>query len=339
MGQRKQNDERIPQARGQVVKSLEISLGLFQIQVPLPNSPLRYLNSYVITEGERNLLVDTGWNREECYEALTAGLCELDVDLEKTDFFITHRHADHLGLVSRIARTKSRVFLSEIEAEFVRRWNGLELPYATKHGFPQQLVGPLQEHHPAAKLSHDRTIEMIPLKDGDTLTYGNYHFRCVETPGHSQGHMCLYEPQTRFLLSGDHLLVDITPNIQNWDDSENPLKQYLASLNKIHPLEVDLVLPGHRRVFQDHRQRIQELISHHERRLAEVLHVVTEEPLSAYETASRMTWEIEAEDWEEFPVLQKWFAAGEALSHLRYLEEEGAVRRAASSGIVKFCGR
>jgi hypothetical protein len=49
-----------------------------------------------------------------------------------------------------------------------------------------------------------------------------------------------------------------------------------------------------------------------------------------------MTWDIEAEDWEAFPVVQKWFAAGEALSHLRYLEEEGTIRRNANSEIVKF---
>jgi glyoxylase-like metal-dependent hydrolase (beta-lactamase superfamily II) len=318
---------------------VEISSNLFQIQIPLPKSPLRYLNAYVIKSDERNLIIDTGWNREECYEALTGALRQLDVNLEKTDIFITHRHADHLGLVSRVAREKSRVFLDRTEAEFVKTWDGLNMPSAAKHGFPEHLVKPLLEQHPAAKLRHDKMLEVIPLGDGDSLNYGKYHFRCLETPGHTQGHMCLYEPETRFLLSGDHILSDITSNIQSWDDSENPLKLYLASLNKIHPLEVDLVLPGHRRIFRDHRQRILELIAHHEKRLAEVLCIVSEKPLSAYETASRMTWDIEAESWEEFPVVQKWFATGEALSHLRYLEEEGTVRRATSSGIVKFCAR
>ena len=54
------------------------------------------------------------------------------------------------------------------------------------------------------------------------------------------------------LLAGDHILVDITPNIQCWSDVQNPLKHYLASLEKVAGLQVDLVLPGHRRLIADH---------------------------------------------------------------------------------------
>ena len=81
----------------------EILTSLYRIEVPLVNSPLRALNSYVITASERNLIVDTGWNRQECMDALQRGLKELGVDLEKTDFFITHMHQDHIGLLSRLA--------------------------------------------------------------------------------------------------------------------------------------------------------------------------------------------------------------------------------------------
>jgi hypothetical protein len=49
--------------------------------------------------------------------------------------------------------------------------------------------------------------------------------------------------------------------------------------------------------------------------------------LSAYEVASRMTWDIKCDSWEEFPLAQKWFATGEAISHLRYLKEKGLIER------------
>ena len=63
----------------------------------------------------------------------------------------------------------------------------------------------------------------------------------------------------KILISGDHILSDITPNIQCWSDQEDPLKNYLASLDKVYQLDVDLVLPGHRRVFKNFRERISEL--------------------------------------------------------------------------------
>jgi hypothetical protein len=49
--------------------------------------------------------------------------------------------------------------------------------------------------------------------------------------------------------------------------------------------------------------------------------------------ASQMTWDIDSESWDQFPVAQKWFATGEAISHLRYLEEEGKLVRKASGEI------
>jgi glyoxylase-like metal-dependent hydrolase (beta-lactamase superfamily II) len=131
-------------------------------------------------------------------------------------------------------------------------------------------------------------------------------------------------------------LVDITPNIQCWSARENPLKYYLESLDKIHKLEVDLVLPGHRRLIEDHRARIKELKEHHRLRLKEVLTILQMNSLDAFQVASRMTWDIKAKTWDEFPLAQKWFATGEALSHLIYLEEEGKLMRRVEDNITVF---
>ncbi|NIN33890.1 MAG: MBL fold metallo-hydrolase, partial [Gammaproteobacteria bacterium] len=64
----------------------EISANLFRVEIPLPGNPLKSLNSYVIRASERNLIIDTGLNREECKAAMHAGLTEIGVDLKKTDF-------------------------------------------------------------------------------------------------------------------------------------------------------------------------------------------------------------------------------------------------------------
>ena len=73
---------------------------LYRIEIPLPKNPLKALNSYLIKGDGRFLIIDTGMNREECQNAMFTALEELKVDLKKTDFFITHIHADHLGLVA-----------------------------------------------------------------------------------------------------------------------------------------------------------------------------------------------------------------------------------------------
>jgi glyoxylase-like metal-dependent hydrolase (beta-lactamase superfamily II) len=303
----------------------EILPNLFRLKIPLPESPLKYLNSYVIRGSGKSLIIDTGLNRKECLDAMMAGLRKVGIDLETADIFITHLHADHFGLVGRLATNTSEIYFSRPEKELMESWEGFDamIAYAGKNGFPENELRTALNKHPGAKYGSDWIPEMRVLDDGDEINVGDYHFECVATPGHTMGHICLYEPDKKILVSGDHILIDITPNIQCWSDSQNPLKHYLASLDKIAGFQVDLILPGHRRLIKNQNARIEELKRHHAHRLNEVLSILGKKPLNAFQVASRMTWDIKAASWDHFPVAQRWFATGEAIAHLRYLEEAG----------------
>ncbi|GAB4347353.1 MAG: MBL fold metallo-hydrolase [Candidatus Abyssubacteria bacterium] len=315
----------------------EICSNLYRMEIPLPGSPLKSINSYLIKDSDRNLIVDTGMNRRACREAMDASLKELRVDLARTDFFITHLHADHFGLVGSLATETSKVYFNRPDAARIYSgvWDEM-VQFAGSNGFPQNELEAALQNHPGYKYATEREKPLTLLDDGDVLTVGDFRFRCVQTPGHTRGHMCLYEPDRKILMSGDHILIDITPNIQLWSDTENPLEEYLTSLDTVYRMDIDLVLPGHRRIMQDCRGRIEELKQHHRHRAEEVLSILGEGPRNAYQVASRMTWDIQADSWEEFPVSQKWFATGEAISHLRYLEERGKIGRQKLDGMTVY---
>ncbi len=316
----------------------EIRPGLFRLKIPLPESPLKYLNSYVVRSGGRHLVIDTGLNHSVCLEAMRSGLERLAIDPDRCDFFITHLHADHFALVSRLATDASRIFFSRPEKEIIESWEGFEpmIAYAGRNGFPPDQLRAALEQHPAHRFGSGWVPELQLLDDGDRIDYGDYRFRCVTTPGHTLGHICLYEASRKILVAGDHILDDITPNIQCWSDAQNPLGRYLESLEKVVELDVELVLPGHRRLIRDHRRRIRELKEHHRHRLAEILAILDDGPRHAFAVAARMRWDIAFDNWEAFPVPQKWFATGEALSHLRYLAEAGRLRRLDAGGISLY---
>jgi glyoxylase-like metal-dependent hydrolase (beta-lactamase superfamily II) len=115
----------------------EIMPHLYRIIIPLPNSPLKELNSYVIKADDRNLIIDTGFNRTVCFEAMQEGLRALDIDLSKTDFMLTHMHADHTGLISRLVTDTSAVYFSKIDARVFDKdisWQPM-IDYAVSNGF------------------------------------------------------------------------------------------------------------------------------------------------------------------------------------------------------------
>lgn len=309
----------------------EVLPGLYRIDVPLPGSPLKATNSYVVKGRERSLIIDTGWNREDCRAALVSGLDGCHVDSRQADFFITHMHADHAGLVSALASQQAKVYFGRADAEIMsaaapeQHWQR-QIDFARSHGFPTEPLERALGSHPGRRYSPNTSLNLCVSKDGDRISIDDYRFECIETPGHTEGHICLYERHKRILVCGDLILVNITPNITLSSEQHNPLKEYLMSLGKVYDLDVGLVLPGHRSIFSDHRRRVRELQEHHRIRLKEVLSILEKGKQNAFQVASQMTWDIGYKSWDLFPPTQKWFAFGEALAHLRYLEEEGTVR-------------
>ena len=304
---------------------------LYRIEIPLPNSPLQSLNSYLIKGDGRFLIIDTGMNREECLTPMMSSLDELGVDLNKTDFFITHFHADHLGLTATLARESSKVYFGYNEASAIA--NEVQIgdiqamsQVYIKHGFPAEELERAWRSHPGHKYSDRRKIDFTTVREGDTITIGAYSFNGIETPGHTPGHMCLYDPNKKIFVSGDHILSDITPNITAWPHLDDSLRHYLVSLEKVSSLDVNLVLPGHRRTWHEHKKRIAELHEHHKNRLSEAMVALKDSEKNAWQVAPYIKWDIDCKSWEEFPAQQKWFAIGETMAHLRYLETSGKIR-------------
>lgn len=307
----------------------KIEDGLYRIQVPLPRNPLKSLNSYVIL-GKKSLVIDTGFNMEECYLHLREGLGELGLELKKVDVLATHLHADHLGLAGKIARD---LLISKVDAEIAVKsilepdyWKELVEIYI-RNGFPEKEARKVAKIHPAVKYSSEFSGEIVFLNDGETLEYGDFSLEVISTPGHTPGHVCLYDAEKEILFSGDHILFDITPNITFWETMEDSLGEYLRSLERVYDLEVKKTLPGHRNFYGSHRKRIDELREHHRKRLGEALSAVKKGYTSAWEVAQQITWDLVYENWEELPTMQKWFAVGETIAHLEHLVLRGEIRK------------
>jgi glyoxylase-like metal-dependent hydrolase (beta-lactamase superfamily II) len=283
-------------------------------------------------------MIDTGMNRSECREVLGRELSEVASDRDRIEVFVTHMHADHLGQAPYVSMGKNDVRLGSEDIRVISAsdyWSGM-LEYAMMNGFPNQDPEEAIRKHPGYKYGPLGEMRLVPVIGSEVIVVGPYHLEVIHTPGHSKGHMCLYERREKVLFSGDHILGDITPNISLWEPSYDPLSMYISSLKNTRELEVDLTLPGHRSLIKDHRKRIDSLIEHHKDRAHEILDIIGNHRMNAFLIAREMSWDLTVKTYDEFPLMQKWFAMGEALAHLRYLEKRGKVREVQNGNDIVF---
>ena len=302
------------------------------IKVPLPGNPLKELNAYLLRGSERNILIDTGFRREECREALETGLTELGVKMEETDIVLTHLHSDHAGLAPDFIAPGRDIYLGAIDCKHMvdnrnlNKWVHTNSLLA-KENFPMEILEQSAKINPARSMAPRHYDHYLPLEDNDVLDLGNHKLRTIFTPGHTPGQTCFWLEGEDILFSADHVLFDITPNITNWPSVEDSLSDYIESLKATRELPARMTLPAHRHAG-DLKTRIDSLIEHHERRLDEAFRILRENPgLPAYDLTGRMTWQIRARNWDDFPASQKFFAVGECIAHLDYLRLRGVIRR------------
>lgn len=309
----------------------ELLKDIYRIEVPLPGNPMQLLNSYLILGKDRNLLIDTGFNRPECRKAVDDALRELHISLDNTDLFITHLHADHSGQVFHLKTENNKAYAEEREAKVI---NSLHEDWYWEHIYTEFRKAGLRMEKEEAILTHpgvmwrpDKTVEFEYITDGQILHVGEYHLRCIVTPGHSPGHTCLYDDRKKILFAGDMILGDITPNLcyELW--LEDPLTDYVKSLGICDRLDIGTIFVGHRSMLQDVYGRLYSLRTHHTLRCNEALEVLFRRgPMDSWSAAAHMTWDIQAKNWDAFPASQKWFATGEADAHMLFLLHHDLVR-------------
>jgi glyoxylase-like metal-dependent hydrolase (beta-lactamase superfamily II) len=318
----------------------EIYKNIYQIDVTLPKSPLKLLHSYIIRGENRNLIVDTGFNDPQCKDDLFRALYELGVDLDYTDIFLTHSHADHSGLVCSLLTGKNKVYCSDIDgtimngilSDKLKDMVNINLDLSSTPQ-PRRLD---YKNHPAMVFVMDRVIDYTPVSEGDIIEIGEYKFKVIDLPGHTQGQCGLYEENHKIFFCGDHILNKITPNIIFWNFEQDSLQIYKDSLEKVKAMDVKYLYSAHRDMIENHIKRINQILLHHERRLKEIVDFIDGESKTAYEIAQAVTWDFGDGDFEKFGVQQVWFAVSEVLAHLENLRHTGVLEKVEIDGEVRY---
>jgi glyoxylase-like metal-dependent hydrolase (beta-lactamase superfamily II) len=278
-------------------------------------------------------LVDTGIDTPPARDALRAGAERIGVTpANLAHVLITHVHIDHYGLAGRIrAWSGARVSMHEREEavarQFVDGWPGERAQAEAafrRGGMPPEvargMVAAVDRLH--GLYPDFRPDDLLSGQRGDAPGGGGWEW--LLTPGHSPGHVTVYHPERRILIAGDHVLPRISPNVGADLYAEDPLSDYLASLDRLRALPVDLVLPSHGEPFVDLAGRIADLTAHHAARNLRILDAL-ERPRTAFDTTVAL-----------FPGLEPdglLHAFREVRAHLLYLARAGQATRTVRRGL------
>jgi glyoxylase-like metal-dependent hydrolase (beta-lactamase superfamily II) len=161
--------------------------------------------------------------------------------------------------------------------------------------------------------------ELQIVRPEDEFRWGDQTFRAIETSGHAAGHLCFYNERENVMICGDHVLPQITPNVSLLPGSDpDPLHSFLTGLNQLRTYEVRCAFPGHRDPFSRWTERIDQIVRHHDERLARIIDLL-DRPATAYMVCVKLFG-------EQLSTHQLRFAMSETLAHLVYLKYRGKIK-------------
>ncbi len=307
--------------------------GVYRLRLPLPWPGVPHGNAWAVSAGEGIVLFDTGIHAPGSLAHLERALAMCGLAIEDVRLLVcTHAHSDHYGQAATIIERAGCELWMHPNYEHARRWAEdpdaallRRLEIARQSGVPEE---PLRRYAAEREGDHETGIAaivepdraLVGGRDGIIVHTDLGPWTVHETPGHAPSHVCLFQPERRLLISGDHLLGRISLYF-DYGYSPDPVGEFVRSLDVVEALHARLCLPGHGRTFADVHAHIEGNRTLVAERLSTVLQVVsTGEPLTAFEILPR------AYGTDLPPMLAQWLLT-ETLAMLLHLEVTGQAVR------------
>ena len=283
-------------------QTVAVREGIWSIAIPLKIDSPPYSLAYAIADTVGGIhLIDPGWDSVANWTRLIEALRQTGHSIDDiASVIVTHMHQDHLGMADRLRKaTGARVAMHRDDQSALNLLSGAGNDAAgySEWGVPSEIAAELHRLQVAEKPGQFSADDL--LGDDQQLDIPGRQLRVIHTPGHTPGHISLWESAAGVLFTGDHLLPNLHPGVGLGGPAGNALSHYFNSLDRIQTLGDPEVAPGHGYGFRGLGPRIAATRAHQLRRSQEVAHILSVLPqASVWEVASRLTW---TNGWERLP--------------------------------------
>jgi glyoxylase-like metal-dependent hydrolase (beta-lactamase superfamily II) len=334
----------------------EVAPNILRMQLPISMPGLGHVNCYALIDDEGAALVDPGLPGSSTWKALQDRLKQAGLRSKHVHtIVVTHSHPDHFGGATRFVKetgakviahrnfrfglpqNKPEVSVEDLEAQrtdpAVEAKSEPDAPATAQRFGPWGGPTPWGGERPRPPLGQRVRWTMLrmsggsfvpevsdPVEHGNVLRLAKRDWFVLHTPGHTEDHICLHDPEHGVFLGGDHVLPTITPHISGISSSRDPLASFFYSLDRVAEISgIKQALPAHGHPFSDLRARTEAIKRHHFERLDKILEIAREIGPATVEAVSRKlfrerSWGSMAES-ETYAHLEHLRIAGRAETH------------------------
>lgn len=323
-----------------------VAPGVHRIPLPLPMDGLRAVNVYVLETDDGLTLIDGGWAIDVSRTQLEQSLKEIDREVgDIRRFLVTHVHRDHYTQAVTIRReVGSHVSLGIGDRATLDAIHDPDPGGTDPHVALLERTGASSLARAWGEFTRTQTLDLAMWEHPDTwlegdvsLEVGDRALDAVHTPGHTRGHYVFADRTDSLLFAGDHVLPTITPSI-GFEPAlaDNPLGDFMASLTKVRGLPDLALLPAHGPVAPSSHARVDELLAHHEHRLALCVAAIGNGALSSYDVAGALPWTRHERTLASLDVFNSALATLETRAHLELLVARGELARGEDAGVEVY---
>jgi glyoxylase-like metal-dependent hydrolase (beta-lactamase superfamily II) len=304
--------------------------GVWRLRLPLPWPGVPHCNAWAVAAGDGIVLFDTGMHEPGSLAHLERALGQVNLKLENVRLVVcTHAHSDHYGQAADIVDLAGCELWMHPNHEHMTRAAqdpdaALErrIEVARQSGVPEEPLQAYAEARRGQGFGISRIIEPDrPLLPGTTIATDLGSWDVHETPGHAPSHVCMFQPEHRMLISGDHLLGRVSL-YYDYGYSPDPAGEFLSSLDVVEQLDARLCLSGHGRTFTDVQGHIDANRALVHERIAKVHEVIAGGPITAFDAVPLVYGQAIS------PMRANWWLS-ETLCYLTHLERTGRAERIA----------
>jgi len=310
-----------PERKREVGRGERVLPGVWRLRLPLPWPGVPHGNAWAIAAGDGIVLVDTGMHEPGSFAHLERALAQCNLKIEHVRLLVcTHAHSDHYGQAAPIMEAAGcELWMHPNHGHMTRAAQDPEAALQRRLEVARQSGVPLAPLTAYAAQARGRSYGIAALVEPDvdllpgvTIDTDLGAWTVHETPGHAPSHVCLYQPERRLLISGDHLLGRVSLFF-DYGHTPDPVGEFLSSLDIVDDLDARLCLPGHGRTFTDVAGHIHANRALIHERLTKVLDAIGGEPITAFDAVPLVFGEAIT------PMNANWWLS-ETLAYLTHLE-------------------